>query len=80
MKKIKSKIKMLLHYTKKIIFLGVGLGLIVVGIVGMVMPIIPGVVPLLIGLSLCSRGSKKFDYNDHISKYLPGYLKKFLRK
>lgn len=62
---------------KKIFFLIVGILFIFLGIAGVLLPIIPGLPFLFMGIIFIARASKKFMKLVFLNKYIGKYIKKF---
>ncbi len=55
---------------KKALFIWAGICLIAVGLVGMILPIFPGVIPLAIGVILIAKGSRRFRKHHYVKSFL----------
>jgi hypothetical protein len=55
---------------KKMLLLGVGFSLLVVGIAGLVLPFLPGIVLVFIGLTFSAKGSQSIAKSEHVIKAL----------
>ena len=64
----KLKIAELFVFAKKVFYIWAGLGMIIFGIAGLVLPIIPGIIPIAIGITLLAKGSERFNDHKHIQK------------
>lgn len=58
----------LLRYVKKAFYIWSGLCLIIIGIAGLILPIIPGIIPIAFGITLLAKGSKKFRNHEYTKK------------
>lgn len=62
---------------KKIFYMIVGILFILLGIAGVLLPIIPGLPFLIMGIIFIARASKKFMKLVFLNKYIGKYIKKF---
>ena len=59
---------------KSIMLCGAGGSLFLIGLAGVVLPILPGILLAILGLSCCAKGSERFDKLG-IDKKVINYLK-----
>ena len=50
-------------YIKKVVYFWLGISLIVIGLVGIIMPVLPGIIPIFFGLGLIKRS--QHEYSEH---------------
>lgn len=55
---------------KKMLLLGVGFSLLIVGLAGLVLPFLPGIVLVFIGLTFCAKGSASIAKSEFVIKSL----------
>jgi len=67
----------IIRHTKNIIFIASGILLFLLGIFGLVLPILPGIILMIIGLLVIARGSEKFS-NSKIYKKIFCFLEENL--
>ncbi len=69
----------LFRYFKKVAYFWTGVSLILVGLIGFIIPVIPGVIPIFFGLGLVKRS--QHEYSKHrIIKFLNKLKQKFQKK
>lgn len=51
----------LMKYAKKAFYIWAGICMVLFGIAGLILPIIPGIVPIAFGITLLAKGSEKFN-------------------
>ena len=58
----------MIGYAKKAFYIWAGVCMVLFGIAGLILPIIPGIVPIAFGITLLAKGSEKFNDYDNTQK------------